>query len=68
MNESDVKIYQDNDVELFIAGSDACYEFEINAYRTIYEVFFIWEDSYIKGSYDTLPGLSRNALLISIFP
>ncbi|MEI2726498.1 MAG: carbohydrate-binding family 9-like protein [Verrucomicrobiota bacterium] len=41
-------IYQDNDVELFIAGPDAYYEFEINAFNTCYEVFFAWDDSYAK--------------------
>src|SRR4051812_27906536 len=35
-------IYYDNDVEFFIAGRDAYYEFEINALNTSYEVFFIW--------------------------
>ena len=32
-------IWQENDVDLFIAGRDAYYEFEINALNTIYEVF-----------------------------
>ena len=40
ITERDGLIYQNNDVELFIAGQDAYYEFEINAYGTIYEVFF----------------------------
>src|SRR5512138_3501138 len=39
-------IYYDNDVELFIAGRDSYYEFEINAFNTCYEVFFIWTDAY----------------------
>src|SRR2546423_333378 len=39
-------IYYDNDVEFFIAGRDAYYEFEINAFNTCYEVFFIWDDAY----------------------
>ncbi len=39
-------IYQDNDVELFIAGPDAYYEFEINAFNTGYEVFFAWADTF----------------------
>jgi len=39
-------IYNDNDVEFFIAGPDAYYEFELNAHNTSYEVFFIWEDAY----------------------
>ena len=34
--ERDAPIYTNNDVELFIAGRDAYYEFEINAFGTIY--------------------------------
>jgi hypothetical protein len=33
-------IYYDNDIEVFIAGRDAYYEFEVNAFNTTYEVFF----------------------------
>ncbi|MEI6358140.1 MAG: carbohydrate-binding family 9-like protein, partial [Verrucomicrobiota bacterium] len=36
-------IYQENDIEVFIAGPDAYYEFEVNALNTTYEVFFLWE-------------------------
>ena len=57
LRERDAKIYMDNDVELFIAGQDTYYEFEINAFGTIYEVFFIWEDSYVSGGYEEIPGL-----------
>src|SRR4026207_1305435 len=39
-------IYYDNDVEVFIAGADAYYEFEVNAFNTVYEAFFIWKDSF----------------------
>ena len=58
LTERDAKIYNDNDVELFIAGEDAYYEFEINSYGTIYEVFFIWEESYKSVGYDKLPEFS----------
>ena len=58
LTERDAKIYMDNDVELFIAGRDNYYEFEINAFGTIYEVFFIWEESYKNGGYETIAGLS----------
>jgi hypothetical protein len=58
LTEQDAPIYQNNDVELFIAGSDAYYEFEINAFGTIYEVLFIWEEAYNNGNYDTIAGLS----------
>ncbi len=54
LTERDALIYQDNDVELFIAGKDAYYELEINAFGTIYEVFFIWEKSYKTNGYDTM--------------
>lgn len=60
ITERDGLIYQNNDVELFIAGEDGYYEFEINTYGTIYEVFFIWEEAYEKGGYDTLPGFGKN--------
>ena len=42
LTERDAPIYRDNDVELFIAGRDGYYEFEINAHGTIYEVLFVW--------------------------
>lgn len=58
--QRDAPIYQDNDVEFFIAGQDAYYEFEINAFGTIYEVLFFWLDNYEKKGYHLLPGLSRN--------
>ncbi len=47
----DSRIYEDNDLEVFIAGSDAYYEFEINALNTIYEVFWIWKDVLHSGSH-----------------
>jgi len=39
-------IYYDNDVEVFIAGEDAYYEFEVNALSAVYEAFFIWKTAY----------------------
>ena len=50
LTERDSLIYKDNDVELFIAGKDAYYEFEINARNTIYEVFWIWKDIFRDGN------------------
>ncbi|NOQ97593.1 MAG: polyhydroxyalkanoate depolymerase [Calditrichae bacterium] len=58
LTEQDAPIYQNNDVELFIAGRDAYYEFEINSFGTIYEVLFIWEASYKSTGYDTIAELS----------
>jgi len=62
LTERDALIYNDNDVEFFIAGKDGYYEFEINSFGTIYEVFFIWEDSdsYKNGAYDSIPEFSSD--------
>jgi len=62
MTERDDPIWQENDVEVFIAGRDAYYEFEINPLGTIYEAFFIWEDRYEKGGFADAPEFSRHAL------
>lgn len=56
----DDPIYYDNDVEIFIAGKDAYYEFEINPFGTVYEGFFIWEDAYDRGGYSAAPQLKRS--------
>jgi hypothetical protein len=45
----DSKIYEENDLEVFIAGRDAYYEFEISALNTVYEVFWIWKDAFSRG-------------------
>src|SRR5216683_1336349 len=59
LTERDSLIYTNNDVELFIAGKDAYYEFEINSLGTIYEVFFIWEQAYESAGYAALPEFAR---------
>jgi hypothetical protein len=56
-------IYYDNDVEIFIAGRDAYYEFEINGYNTTYEAFFIWDDAYEKNGYAQLPEFAREKMV-----
>ena len=61
LKNRDDPIYKDNDVEVFIGGQDAYYEFEINAYGTVYEVFFIWEEAYERDGYNLEPGLERDA-------
>ena len=48
---------QENDVEVFIAGQDAYYEFELNALGTIMERFYIWQDRYIEEAMPTYPSL-----------
>jgi Carbohydrate-binding family 9 len=55
-------IYYDNDVEFFIAGRDAYYEFEINAFNTCYEVFFIWNDAYEKSGFAKASEFARSKL------
>jgi hypothetical protein len=55
-------IYYDNDVEFFIAGRDAYYEFEINGFNTCYEVFFLWNDAYEKGGFAGAPEFARSNL------
>jgi len=56
-------IYYDNDVEMFIAGRDAYYEFEINGFNTTYEVFFIWDDAYERGGFAQAPEFQRERLV-----
>ena len=61
LTERDSLIWSENDVELFVAGQDGYYEFEINALGTIYEAFFLWEDAYERGGYSKVAELSRTA-------
>ena len=61
LTKRDALIYTDNDVELFIAGKDGYYEFEINSFGTIYEVLFFWLDVYEKKGYNNSPEFKRNA-------
>jgi hypothetical protein len=49
LTERDSRIYEENDLEIFIAGPDAYYEFEISACNVIYEVFWIWKDVHHPG-------------------
>ena len=53
--ERDSLIWFDNDVEIFFDGEDCYYEFEINAYGTVYEVFFVYQDALKKGSRFDIP-------------
>jgi hypothetical protein len=49
LTERDSKIYEENDLEIFIGAKDAYYEFEINALNVIYEVLWIWKDVHRPG-------------------
>ena len=59
LTQRDAPIYKDNDVELFIAGQDGYYEFEINSFGTIYEVLFFWLDAYEKKGYHQIAGIQK---------
>jgi hypothetical protein len=50
LTQRDSRIYEENDLEIFIAGRDAYYEFEVSALNTVYEVFWIWKDALQLGS------------------
>ena len=67
LTERDSLIYENNDVELFIAGPDAYYEFEMNALGTIYEVFYIWEEAYDRSGYNAIPEFARDTPGIHVF-
>ena len=51
----DAPIWQDNDVELFIAFDHTYYELEINAHGTLYEGLFVWQNDYAKFGFENLP-------------
>jgi hypothetical protein len=50
LTERDSLIFLDNDVEVFIDGDECYYELEINAFNTIYEVFFAYHETLKPGS------------------
>ena len=52
LSERDSKIYEENDLEIFIAGKDAYCEFEISARNVIYEVFWVWKDVALPPGFD----------------
>ena len=55
LTERDAMICTENDVEVFIAGKDAYFEFELNALGTIMERMYIWQDAYISGGDNKTP-------------
>ncbi|MEX2232521.1 MAG: carbohydrate-binding family 9-like protein [Cyclobacteriaceae bacterium] len=60
LTKRDAPIYRDNDAELFIAGRDWYYEFEVNSYGTIYEVLFFWEEAFERNGYSAMPEFDRS--------
>jgi hypothetical protein len=61
MSERDSLVWNENDVEIFIGGEDCYYEFEMNAWGTVYEVFYIWQDALKKGGRFDLPEFDLRA-------
>ncbi len=59
LKNRDDPVYENNDVELFVAGQHAYYEFEINSFGTIYEGLFVWKSAYDKFGFHGLPQLDR---------
>jgi hypothetical protein len=57
LTERDSFVWNENDVEIFIGGKDCYYEFQINALGTIYEVLYVWQDAYKRGSRFDVPEL-----------
>lgn len=62
LTERDSLIFLESDIEIFIDGGDCYYEFEMNALGTVYEVFFIWRDSYEKFRSEEFDVHRRDAL------
>ena len=62
LTKHNAPVWQENDVEFFVAGRDSYFEFEINALNTTYEMFFIWEDAYDAGGFASAPEFARSQL------
>lgn len=56
----DAPIYYDNDIEIFIGAENAYYEFEMNAFGTIYEALVMWNDTYDELQFAKEPTLAKN--------
>jgi hypothetical protein len=70
LSERDSFVWNDNDVELFVAGDDCYYELEINAFGTVYEAFLVFQDALRRGSRFDRAGfdpMSRNVDLLGGF-
>jgi len=66
LTQRDSFIWTENDVELFIAGPDSYYEFQINARGTIYEVFYIWQDAYVRAGFAGRPEFDLAARTVDV--
>ncbi len=64
--ERDSPVYFENDVEVFIAGPDCYYEFQINARGTIYEAFYIWQDTYRRSGFAIMPEFDLTTNVVDV--
>jgi len=55
LTERDSIIFSENDLEIFLGDGDTYYELEVNALNTVYEVFYIWRDAYVKNGWNKRP-------------
>jgi hypothetical protein len=70
LTERDSFVWNDNDVELFVGGDDCYYELEVNAFGTVYEALFVWQDALRRGGRFDRPELdllSRNVDILGGF-
>jgi hypothetical protein len=56
--ERDSIVFADNDVELFLDFGWGYYEFEINAFGTVYEVMHVWRDTFADSPFAEDPSFS----------
>lgn len=49
LKEHDADIWEDNDVEVFIAFKDTYLEYEVNALGTVLDIFWVWRDAWAPG-------------------
>jgi hypothetical protein len=66
LTERDSPVYFENDVEVFLAGRDCYYEFQINARGTVYEVFYVWQEAYKKGGFAGKPEFDLTARAVDV--
>ena len=59
LTEHDSPVWKNNDVEIFIAGADAYFEFGINSLGTVYDSFLMWEEAYDEGGFSEVPDFRR---------
>jgi hypothetical protein len=66
LKDRDSFIWFDNDVEVFIGGDDCYYELEVNAFNTVYEVFYVWQDALKRGSRFDVPEFDLRARQVDV--